>query len=102
MSPDAALRALAEPNRRVILQIVATRPRSVGEIASQLDITSQAVSRHLKVLREAGLVEEGRDGTRHLFVVRPEGFAAVRAFLDEFWTQQLGQLKAALEQPGDG
>jgi len=97
MNPDAALKALAEPNRRAILRLVADDSRSVGEIASHLDITAQAVSRHLKVLREAGLVAERREGTRHLFVVRPDGFAAVQDFLADFWTRQLGQLKAAAE-----
>jgi DNA-binding transcriptional ArsR family regulator len=97
VNPDAALKALAEPNRRAILGLVADDPRSVGEIAGHLDITAQAVSRHLKVLREAGLVAERREGTRHLFVVRPDGFAAVQEFLADFWTRQLGQLKAAAE-----
>jgi DNA-binding transcriptional ArsR family regulator len=100
MSPDAALKALAEPNRREILRLVSGNPRSVGEIAGHLDITPQAVSRHLKVLREAGLVDERREGTRHLFLVRPDGFAAVQEFLADFWTRQLGQLKAAAEPPG--
>jgi DNA-binding transcriptional ArsR family regulator len=100
MNPDAALKALAEPNRRAILQLVSADPRSVGEIASHLDITTQAVSRHLKVLHEAGLVDEHREGTRHLFLVRPDGFAAVQDFLADFWTRQLGQLKATIEHPG--
>ncbi|MDT3440726.1 MULTISPECIES: helix-turn-helix transcriptional regulator [unclassified Pseudofrankia] len=99
MNPDAALKALAEPHRRDILRLVSATPRSVGEIADHLDITSQAVSRHLKVLREAGLVDERREGTRHLFLVRPDGFSAVQDFLDDFWTRHLGQLKAALESP---
>ncbi|WP_045876221.1 metalloregulator ArsR/SmtB family transcription factor [Pseudofrankia sp. DC12] len=99
MNPDVALKALAEPNRRDILRLVSTTPRSVGEIADQLAITSQAVSRHLKVLHEAGLVDERREGTRHLFLVRPDGFAAVQDFLDDFWTHHLGQLKTALERP---
>jgi DNA-binding transcriptional ArsR family regulator len=99
VNPDAALKALAEPNRRVILQLVAGEPRPVGDIASHLDITPQAVSRHLKVLREAGLVDERREGTRHLFVVNPQGFSAVQEFLADFWTRQLGQLKSVVEKP---
>lgn len=99
MNPDAALKALAEPNRRTILQLVANAPRPVGEIASNLDISSQAVSRHLKVLSDAGLVEESRDGTRHLFVINPDGFSAVQQFLADFWTRHLGQLKTAAEDP---
>jgi DNA-binding transcriptional ArsR family regulator len=71
----------------------------VGDIASHLDITPQAVSRHLKVLREAGLVDERREGTRHLFVVNPDGFSAVQQFLADFWTQHLGRLKDAVENP---
>jgi DNA-binding transcriptional ArsR family regulator len=97
VNPDAALKALAEPHRRVILQLVAEGPRPVGDIASNLDITPQAVSRHLKVLREAGLVDERREGTRHLFVVNPEGFSAVQEFLADFWTRHLGQLKRTVE-----
>ena len=102
MNPDAALKALAEPHRRVILRLVADGPRPVGDIASHLDITPQAVSRHLKVLREAGLVDERREGTRHLFVVNPDGFSAVQQFLADFWTQHLGQLRDAVETPPDG
>ena len=101
MNPDAALKALAEPHRRVILQLVAGAPRPVGDIASHLDITPQAVSRHLKVLRDAGLVDERREGTRHLFVVNPGGFSAVPEFLADFWTPHLGQLKGAVENPSD-
>ena len=101
MNPDAALKALAEPHRRAILQLVARDPRPVGDIASHLDITPQAVSRHLKVLHEAGLVDERRQGTRHLFVVNPGGFSAVQQFLADFWTHHLGQLKGAVENPRD-
>ena len=98
MNPDAALKALAEPHRRTILQLVADGPRSVGDISSHLDITGQAVSRHLKVLHEAGLVDERREGTRHLFVVNPDGFSAVQDFLADFWNTHLGQLKGALAE----
>jgi DNA-binding transcriptional ArsR family regulator len=101
VNPDAALKALAEPRRRAILRLVAGDPRSVGEIASHLDITGQAVSRHLKVLHEAGLVDERREGTRHLFVVNPDGFSAVQEFLADFWTRHLGLLQGALADPGD-
>lgn len=96
MNPDAALKALAEPHRRTILQLVADGPRSVGDISSHLDITGQAVSRHLKVLHESGLVDERREGTRHLFVINPDGFSAVQEFLADFWNRHLGQLKGAL------
>ena len=101
MNPDAALKALAEPNRRAILTLVAGEARPVGDIAGHLDITPQAVSRHLKVLREAGLVDERREGTRHLFVVNPDGFAAVQEFLASFWAEHLDRLRAALTDPGE-
>ena len=105
MNPDAALKALAEPHRRAIMQLVSHDARSVGDIASHLDITPQAVSRHLKVLHEAGLVDERRQGTRHLFLVNPGGFSAVQEFLADFWTHHLGQLQTALQtssNPADG
>lgn len=98
MSEGAALRALAEPNRRAILELVRDEPQSVGEIASHFDITPQAVSQHLRVLKDAGLVDEVRVGTRHLFVVRPEGFEPVRAFLESFWGAQLTNLKRVSER----
>jgi DNA-binding transcriptional ArsR family regulator len=101
MNPDAALKALAEPHRRAILKLVATDPRPVGDIAGHLDITPQAVSRHLRVLHEAGLVDERREGTRHLFVVNPAGFSAVQEFLADFWAEHLGQLKAIFQDPDD-
>lgn len=101
MNPDAALKALAEPHRRTILTLVASEPRPVGDIAGHLDITPQAVSRHLKVLHEAGLVEESHEGTRHLFVVNPAGFAAVQEFLAGFWAEHLARLSTALAGPGN-
>ena len=101
MNPDAALKALAEPHRRAIMQLVSHDARSVGDIASHLDITPQAVSRHLKVLHEAGLVDERREGTRHLFLVNPGGFAAVQEFLADFWAHHLGQLKTTLQSSDD-
>jgi DNA-binding transcriptional ArsR family regulator len=101
VNPDAALKALAEPHRRAILQLVARGPRPVGDIAGHLDITPQAVSRHLKVLHEAGLVDEHREGTRHLFLVNPGGFSAVQEFLDDFWARHLGQLQTTLQASGD-
>ena len=101
MNPDTALKALAEPHRRIILTLVAGEARPVGDIADHLNITPQAVSRHLKVLREAGLVDERREGTRHLFVVNPEGFTAVQEFLAGFWAEHLARLGNALAGPGE-
>ncbi len=97
MSADAALKALAEPNRRAILELVRDRPHSMGQIADNFDITPQAVSQHLRVLKDAGLVHERREGRRHLFVVRPDGFRAVQEFLDQFWGSRLARLKEVAE-----
>jgi len=94
---DAALRALADPSRRAILDEVRGRPRAVGEIADRMELSQQAVSHHLIVLRRAGLVSERREGTRHLFVVQRHGFLAVQHFLDKFWPPRLSALKHAAE-----
>jgi len=94
---EAAIRAIAEPRRRRILRLVADRELSAGEIAAQFDVTRPAVSQHLTVLREAGLLTERRDGTRRLYRVRPEGLADLREFLEEFWEDRLGTLKTAAE-----
>ena len=95
---DATLRALADGNRRAILDVVRHRPRAVGEIATEVAMTQQAVSHHLRVLRGAGLVTETRSGTRHLFLVRSDGFDVVRQYVEGFWPQRLAALKAAAEQ----
>jgi DNA-binding transcriptional ArsR family regulator len=97
MSADAALRALAEPRRQEILRLVRDEPRSVGEIAEHFEITQQAVSQHLQVLREAGLVAVRKDGQRRLYLVRPEGLATVEQFLTELWPAGLERLKNAVE-----
>jgi DNA-binding transcriptional ArsR family regulator len=94
---EAAFQAIAEPRRRAILRLVRDRPQSVNEIAEQFDITQQAVSQHLKVLREAGLVAMRQDGQRRLYVVRPEGLDAIRELLEELWPASLEQLKRAVE-----
>jgi DNA-binding transcriptional ArsR family regulator len=98
---EAAFHALADPNRRAILRLVRDHPRSVNEIAEQFDITQQAVSQHLKVLRDAGLVAVRPQGQRRLYVVRPEGLTGLRDFLGEFWPDSLQRLKEAVES-GDG
>ena len=94
---EAAFHALADPNRRAILRLVRDHPRSVNEIAERFDITQQAVSQHLKVLRDAGLVAVRPQGQRRLYVVRPEGLTGLRDFLDEFWPDSLQRLKEAVE-----
>jgi DNA-binding transcriptional ArsR family regulator len=97
---DDALRALSDGNRRRILALVRDQPRSVGEIARHLGMSQQIASHHLRVLRGTGLVSEQRERTRHLFMVRTDGLAAVRDFLDQFWPTQLAALKRAAEAEG--
>jgi DNA-binding transcriptional ArsR family regulator len=97
MDAAAALRALAEPRRRAILKLVRDEPRSVGEIARHFDVTQQAVSQHLQVLHEAGLVAVRQDGRRRLYLVRPEGLSTLDAFLAELWPAGLERLKRAVE-----
>ncbi len=96
---EAALKAIAEPRRRELLTLLRDEGAlSVGELADQVAITQQAVSLHLKVLEEAGLVEARREGTRHIYAVRPEGFRPVQDFVAGFWSQQLSQLKQKVER----
>jgi DNA-binding transcriptional ArsR family regulator len=96
-SAEAAIRALAEPNRVEILRLTRDQPRSVGDIAAHFDISLQAVSQHLQVLKEAGLVSEQRDGTRRLYMVQPKGLQAVRAFVEDLWPSRLDRLKRLAE-----
>ena len=92
-----AIAALAEPRRRAILMLVRDEPRSVNEIAEHFDVSQQAVSQHLKVLREAGLVEVRPDRQRRLYVVRPEGLESLERFLAQLWPSSLQRLKRAVE-----
>lgn len=95
---EAALRAIAEPRRRRILQLVSEQELSAGEIASRFDVTRPAISQHLTVLKGAGLLTERREGTRRLYLVRAQGLDEIREFLDQFWADGLERLKIAAEQ----
>jgi DNA-binding transcriptional ArsR family regulator len=95
---EAALKAIAAPHRRTILRLVADDELSAGEIAANFDLTRPAVSQHLGVLMEAGLVSERRNGTRRLYRARPEGLVELRTFLDEFWGERLEALKREAER----
>jgi DNA-binding transcriptional ArsR family regulator len=95
---DLALKALAEPRRRAILRLVRDGELSSGEIAARFEVTGPAISQHLGVLREAGLVAERRVGTRRLYRARPEGMADVSRFVEEFWDGSLDRLREAAEQ----
>jgi DNA-binding transcriptional ArsR family regulator len=95
---EAALKAIAEPRRREILRLVRDDELSAGEIASRFEITWPAVSQHLGVLKEAGLVDERRNGTRRLYRARRQGLADLKAFLDDFWGDRLDLLKREAER----
>jgi DNA-binding transcriptional ArsR family regulator len=95
---ETALKALSDPGRRRILTLVRDEERSAGEIAAEFTVSWPAVSQHLRVLKEAGLVSERRQGTKRLYRARPEGLAEVRAFLDEFWDAGLARLKREVER----
>jgi DNA-binding transcriptional ArsR family regulator len=95
---EAALKAIAAPRRRQILRLVRDDEHSAGQIASNFDVTRPAVSQHLNVLKEAGLVSERRNGTRRLYRARPEGLAELRDFLEEFWDVRLEALKREAEK----
>ena len=94
---EMALRALADPTRVDILRSVLGHELSAGEIASHFKVTRPAISQHLKVLLDAGLIAMRREGTRRIYRSRPEGLAELRAFLEEFWDERLDMLKEAAE-----
>lgn len=90
--------ALADPTRRAIFERLAAGPRPVGELARGLPVSRPAVSQHLKVLKDAGLVVDRRVGNRSIYQVNPDGLGALRTYLDQFWKQALTAFKAAVEQ----
>jgi DNA-binding transcriptional ArsR family regulator len=90
--------ALADPTRRAIFERLAERPSAVRELADDLPVSRPAVSQHLKVLKEAGLVIDEPDGTRRIYQLDPEGVDALRGYLDQFWNQALTAFKRAVEQ----
>ena len=90
--------ALGDPTRRAIFERVAAAPSAVGELAHGLPVTRPAVSQHLKVLKEAGLVRDRRDGNRRIYHADPDGVAALRAQLDRFWNQTLVNFKQLAEE----
>jgi DNA-binding transcriptional ArsR family regulator len=95
---EAVARAIAAPRRRQILSLVRDDELSAGEIASHFDVSRPAVSQHLNVLKEAGLVAERRNGTKRLYRAQPEGLAELRAFLEQFWDDRLEALKREAER----
>ena len=90
-------KALAEPRRREILQLVAHDELAAGEIAAAFEVTRPAVSQHLTVLKDAGLLSERRDGNRRLYRARPDGLDALRQFLDDMWASSLDIARSLAE-----
>lgn len=90
--------ALAAPQRQQILQLVRDDALSVGAIAESCGASQQAVSHHLQILKDAGLVDMKQEGRRHLYVVNPDGFDSVGSFVADLWPTGLNKLKAALEE----
>jgi DNA-binding transcriptional ArsR family regulator len=95
---QAILDALAEPRRREILALVRDGELAAGEIAAKFDVSRPAISQHLGVLKQAGLIAERREGTKRLYRARPEGLADLRHFLDDFWNERLDALTREAER----
>jgi DNA-binding transcriptional ArsR family regulator len=103
MAYEDAMNALGDPTRRAILERLRQGPRPVGALAEGLPVSRPAVSQHLRVLKEAGLVTERREGTRRIYGLAPDGLAELRAYFEQFWTVALADFKAAAENTkGDG
>jgi DNA-binding transcriptional ArsR family regulator len=98
---DAVLDAVGEPSRRAILRRLGAGPSSVADLARELPVTRPAVSQHLKVLLDTGLVTFDRVGTRNLYRLRPEGLAPLRAWLDELWDAALASYAARAQEQAD-
>jgi len=95
---QAVVQAISEPRRREILELIRNRELAAGEIAARFEVTRPAISQHLTVLKNAGLVSERRDGARRLYRARPEGLVELRSFLNGFWDDRLDRLKLEAER----
>ena len=89
--------ALGDPTRRAVFERLGTGPKAVGELAAGLPVSRPAVSQHLRVLREAGLVSERREGTRRVYRADPRGLAELRAYFDDFWARALEAYREEVE-----
>ena len=94
---DAGLGLLGDPTRRAIFELLARKPRSVGELARELPVSRPAVSQHLRVLKDGGLVVDRAEGTRRVYRINPDGVAALRAYLDRVWDDALTAFQKAVE-----
>src|SRR5215472_4416584 len=99
MAYENALAALADPTRRQVFERLRTGPHAVGEIARGMPVSRPAVSQHLKVLKDAGLVADRPEGTRRVYYIDPAGIGALRAWLDQFWDRALTAFQAEVENP---
>ena len=97
-----ALDALGDPTRRAIFERLGNRPSAVGELARSFPVSRPAVSQHLKVLKDAGLVVDRPDGSRRIYQIDPDGVAALREYLDRFWSRSLTSFKQAVEETAKG
>jgi DNA-binding transcriptional ArsR family regulator len=97
MAYEEALVALADPTRRRVLEQLRGGPKAVGAIAARLPVSRPAVSQHLRVLRDAGLVQDRAEGTRRIYSIDPNGLGALRAWLDQFWDHALAAFQAEVE-----
>jgi DNA-binding transcriptional ArsR family regulator len=97
--PADGLAALADPTRREIFERILDRPQAVGELARELPVSRPAVSQHLKVLKDAGLVADTADGARRIYRANPQGLEALRAYFDGFWNRALVAFKDVAERP---
>lgn len=98
MTNALAFAALADPTRRKVFERLADGPRAVGELAQGLPVSRPAVSQHLKVLKEAGLVTDRADGARRVYQIDPKGLGQIRAWLDRFWDEALEGFRAEVER----
>jgi DNA-binding transcriptional ArsR family regulator len=96
-SPDP-FRGVADPTRRIMLDYLSARPHGVGELADHFDVSRPAISRHLRVLRNARLVRERREGRNRIYELNPAGIKALRAYFDRFWTDALAAFARAAER----
>ncbi|MBV8754300.1 MAG: winged helix-turn-helix transcriptional regulator [Hyphomicrobiales bacterium] len=101
MAYGNALAALADPTRRAVFERLRTGPRSVKTIAHGMPVSRPAVSQHLKVLKEAGLVADRPEGNRRVYYIDPEGLGALRGWLDQFWDAALAAFQAEVEKSAD-
>ena len=97
MTYGMMIEALAPPTRRAVFERLAQGPASVGEVAQGLPVSRPAVSQHLRILKEARLVSERREGVKRIYAVDPEGLADLRRYFDRFWDQALDNFKRSIE-----